>query len=157
MLFGMLIDTDMATELVTALPLNKNGPASAGVNPFVVGGAVPDQIDGSLAVWSMLVQNFRAQIIVPTDAQYTTGASLNVLCFYFELAPPPPELNNITAKNFLTWTVPFENSIWSTGQVQFEHGGNLKVRIMWPLNLDAVSFCNFDGSLKVGCADFRPS
>ena len=147
MLLSLLISNDVATELMTAFPLNPNGPSSATLDPYMVGDTPATSLNSSLGVWSMIAQNFRALIVVPN----TPGAVLEVQCFYFELAPPPPDLNNISNSDFMTWTVPFSNSVWSTGQVNFQHTGNLRVKIIWPLYLDALTLCNFDGNITVSC------
>jgi hypothetical protein len=150
MLLSLLLGPEPATELLTAFPVNPNGPSSATLNPFTVTSPAAANSGTGLAMWSMLVQNFRALIVVPT------GAALQVQCFYFELAPPPPELNSISSKDFLTWTVPFANAGWSVGQVSIAHTQNLRVKMKWPLYLDAITFCHFDGTLTVSCTDRSP-
>lgn len=98
---------------------------------------------------NMIIQNFRARIIVPTQAQYLSGSRMDVLAYYFELANPPSTLSNISSSEFLTWTVPFENVLWTHGQISFQHQGPLRVKMAWPQYANRATFIHFDTILNV--------
>jgi hypothetical protein len=143
-LLGLLIDPAFATEFMAALPLNMNGPSSGTLDPLAAGSNSPaSQPNSAVALWSMVVQNFRALIA------YSPTKALDVQSFLFELGPPPADLHVISNQDFLTWTVPFADSLWSVGQMQIRHSGNLRVKMTRPLCVDTLVFCNFDGTLEV--------
>lgn len=104
-LMSLLMGPDYATETITALPLNSNGPASATLDPFQATGGNVASPAVNLAVWSMMAKNFRALIVVPTLAQYQSGRWLDTRVIQFEIVPPPVRLNTISKADFYTWTV----------------------------------------------------
>ena len=108
---------------------------------------------------NMSVQNFRALIIVPSPAQYRNGsigigldAHLLVPAYYFELGPPPLELQDpMLASEFMVWTAPFETpaGTWKYGHLTFQHQGSLRVKMAWPQFANRVDVVHFDSVLTV--------
>lgn len=145
MLLNMLLTEEIAAELFVALPLNPSGTV-----PFSPFAATTTTTPPEAAMMTMLIQNFRAQVIVPTAAQLAQGATVEVASLYFELDSPPSGLDpTVTGANFFLWTLPFSNGLWAPGQATFHHASPLKINMLWPFYANAVTICQYDTQLQV--------
>jgi hypothetical protein len=126
-----------------SLPLNPNGTKSSTDDL--------NALSGLAAIMDMTVQNFRARIVVPSQAQFASGSFMQVLAYYFELTSPPTGFTTVSDADFFTWTVPFQNATWTHGQLTFQHQGPLRVKMAWPQYSNRVTFIHFDTTLNVSC------
>jgi hypothetical protein len=101
------------------------------------------------AIMNMTVQNFRARIVVPSQAQFASGSRMLVYAYYFELNPPPAGFSPVADTEFFTWTVPFADATWTHGQLSFQHTGPLRVKMAWPQFCNRVTFAHFDSAMNV--------
>jgi hypothetical protein len=124
-----------------ALPLNPNGAKSSTSDLSA--------LSGLAAIMDMTVQNFRARIVVPSQAQFASGSFMQVLGYYFELTSPPTGFTTVSDSDFFTWTVPFQNATWTYGQLSFQHQGPLRVKMAWPQYSNRVTIVHFDTTLNV--------
>jgi hypothetical protein len=52
------------------------------------------------------------------------------------------------ASQVMSWTIPFENSLWKLGDIQLEHSQPLNVKIISPFHDNRVTISRFFGKLS---------
>ncbi|KAK6513807.1 hypothetical protein TWF506_008242 [Arthrobotrys conoides] len=130
---------DEVADFMISLPINMDGVESVSTDPFYTG--TPS------TVLNMTVQNIRFGIYVPNAAQYAAGAKIETAKLYFELSAPMPDFMRTNAEDFMTWSVPYSNSLWNPHHTLLKHRTPLEVRMDWPFARDALVFCHYEADL----------
>ena len=136
MLLPIFLGLQGTERFFDVIPLNINGYRSDN--------RTLSALDSWAPLLQMSVENFRARIYNPLPTE-----SLECYLIYFDLNIPHPDLSSMAPTEILTWHVPFQNALWSHGQISFAHSGPLRVKIINPLSEDRVIFCHFDSQISV--------
>lgn len=141
---AQFLSRETMMKLFAQLPINHNGRLE---DDLLFASSPSSTI---AAIMALTIQNFRARVVLPTDAQRATGVDILILSFHFELAPPLPGWSSgVKPEDVMQWSVPITNSDWQRGQVRLKHHGNVRVKILYPQYNTAVTFAFFDSTMTI--------
>lgn len=135
-----------------ALPLNPNGPTG-----FL------DKLQTSTsraAITLLPVHKLRFEVL-PADPAKNTR--LLVFAMYFELRTGGPSMPvpvigpSIKATDIMTWRVPFANSTYQQGHINFVHNveKGIRVKIVSPMYQNCAMIAHFDSQMNVSAVHPR--
>ena len=106
------------------------------------------------AITLLPVHNIRFEVVTPDRA---ANSRLLVYAMYFELhtgganMPLPVIGTAMRPADVMTWRVPFANSTYQQGNINFAHDveKGIRVKIVWPFYQNRTMIAHFDSTMNV--------